>query len=628
LPFKIRGKASMKIISGTIGVLVLLGSSVSSFAVDQLKISVQGQNTILQWSSINTETYIVQYATNLDSPIMWQTLTDFYPASVSGNITYFTNFNSVFYPDNLVGGGSGGGDINPLDDSGEIMVIANNGQGGASPLAIYPIGFDLSNFTIFNSKTGESVSGKNYVIKESQPAGGGVQPMDDIGSTNQNAAFYRVVRDGAWIVGLTNGAVLSGVVTLPVELGNASGTLDTLSITETNSPVGGSIQSPPNFAPLAMKLDTTQMANGVHYISVYAHWSDTNGGAWEANSPTISITTSNEITFENWMPYYGDLGNTVLFDATSAHASTDWILSVYDDHTNYLGYFSGHTDNGDIGVYWDYSGTPYTNSQFFIFELATEYIDPPSPKTWKQNDPWIATGAWAMAIQHAWDSARGSDILYTELSGFATGALSNGGAKPPLGGDQQPYALSFQDASEATTWANFKTALYDPATRNLVYFGHGGGNGLGNNQGDPNVSISCQEIQAHLHTVPDGQPNRHAFRFVFLDGCSTAAGNLPQSFGILHRENVDSAFYIHANLRRSCFVGWTADKYIGFISGGIINTFHTSYIQYIQTDMSLNGADIGQALFYASLQPNMIYVNTTEFKIYGSQEVTLQSQNN
>ncbi len=536
-------------------------------AVDGLQMSVLQTNAILNWRSTNTETYLVQFNTNLNLSYPWQTLTDYFSAASSGNVTYFTNFNSVTYPP-LISGGTNG-NTNPTN------VVS---------------------------------SGTNTFFTTS--------------------GFYRVVRDGAYIVGLTNGAVLSGVVTLPVELGNAYGTLDALCIIETNSPVGDSIQSPPNFSPLAMQLNTTLMPNGVHYISVYSHWSDTNGGSWEANSPTISITTSNEITFENYMRNYGDIGTTVLINATSAHPSTDWILYVYDDHTNYLGYFNGHTDDGDIGVYWDYSGTPYTNSQFFSFELQTEYIDPPVPKTYKQNDPWIATGAWAMAVQHAFNNITDSETLYSELSGFAGAAGGNGGAKPSLDGDGNPYAISFQDGNEVSTWATFKTALYDPATRNLVYFGHGGPNGIGYNQGNPNISITANEIQNMLHTIPNGQTNRHAFRFVFLDGCATGAGTLPESFGIVHKENVDGIYYYYASLRYSCFVGWSQVKYIGFLAGSAPNYDHVSFIQYIQYDMTANGASISAAIAYAKAQPNLYFNNASELKIYGSPDVTLYSQNN
>lgn len=548
-----------RLIVGCVLACCLSRLSSKAFAIEGLKISVQSTNVVLSWPSVDdgSETYIIQYRPTLDTNSSWLTLTDNFPAALNTNLTFFIHTNGANYTGLESGGDTNGdGGIPPLPDDSQaasapatIMAMPANGSGEAVPLAIYPIGFDLSGLVIFDPATGEWISGKGYTISSSSEMGaqaGGVQPMDLSDNTNYYTGFYRVVRDGAYIVGLTNGAVLSGIVTLPVELGNASGTLETLCITESNSPVGDSIQAPPNFAPLGMKLDTTVMPNGVHYLSAYASWDDTNGGRWEANSPTISVTTSNEITFEHYMRSYGEIGNTVLINATSAHPSTDWTIKIYDDHTNYLGNFTGHTDNGDIGVYWDYSNTPYTNSQFFSFEISTEYIDPPIPKTYKQNDPWIAKGAWAMAAQHAFDFVTDHESIDEEINGFAVPQSSNGGVKPPVDGDGNVYALRFNDPSEASTWTTFKNAIFDPATRNLVYFGHGGGNGIGYNSHDTNVSLCAPEIQARLHTIPAGQTNRHSFRFVFLDGCSTATGTLPESFGIRHEENVDSSYYYYA----------------------------------------------------------------------------------
>jgi len=128
--------------------------------------------------------------------------------------------------------------------------------------------------------------------------------------------------------GLTNGTTLSGVVSIPVELANSSGSVSTLSLTENDSPVGNAIQTTPLIAPLALVVDTTQMSNGVHQISASARWDDTNGDLWEADSPPVSVTVSNEISYPNWMPSFGELGNSLLIRATSAHTNVNWTIDV------------------------------------------------------------------------------------------------------------------------------------------------------------------------------------------------------------------------------------------------------------------------------------------------------------
>jgi hypothetical protein len=43
------------------------------------------------------------------------------------------------------------------------MAMPTNGSGNAVPLAIYPIGFELSSLVIFDPATGEWVIGKGYL---------------------------------------------------------------------------------------------------------------------------------------------------------------------------------------------------------------------------------------------------------------------------------------------------------------------------------------------------------------------------------------------------------------------------------------------------------------------------------
>jgi hypothetical protein len=442
------------------------------------------------------------------------------------------------------------------------------------------------------------------------------------------------VRDGAHLFGITNGTTLSGIVSIPVELANSSGTVSTMSLTEDDSPVGNSIQTAPLAFPLALIVDTTQMSNGVHQVSASASWTDTNGGLWEADSPPISVTVSNEITFENWMPTFGELGNSLLIRATSAHTNTDWYIDVYDSNYSYIGTFGGHTYDGDITVAWNLVGpdnVAHTNDSFFIFKVSTQYIDPPTPKTYKVTDPWSGKGAWAEVCQHAFDNASDSSTLYNELDGFV-GVAGAMGANlyPNQSSDGSPYALTFgsDNPQGDTDWANFRQALYNPLTRNLVYFGHGGQAGLGYNTANTNRFISATEIANTLHTIPAGQTNRHAFRFVFVDACSTAKGTLPESFGILHRENVPGGDYVDASTRFSAYVGWPKDKMIGILSGAYINYDHVSFIQDIQTEMILYGNGIKDSIIHASGYPDVHgSFGPNDLKVYGYWNLTVGGYN-
>ena len=554
-----------------------------------------------------------------------------------------------------VGGTNGGGDITPPSPDGMTsmasakpsvpMAMPANGSGGAAPLAIYPPGFDMSGFIIFDPATEEWVSGDGYVINTPSvnPAyAGGIQPMDDSGGESDSGpytGFYRVVREGAHLFGVTNGMIFSGVVTIPVEVANDSGDLMSLSLTEADSPVSDvSIATAPFQEPLQLEMDTTQMSNGVHQISASARWDDTNGGLWEADSPPISVTVSNEISFENWMPSFGELGNSLLIRATSAHTNTDWYIDVYDSQYSYIGTFGGHTDDGDISVVWNLIGPygePHTNDNFFIFYISTEYVDPVTPPIYKVTDPWSGPGAWVAVEQHAWDSTYDHEILYAELGGFV-GAAQNAGWQvnpSPYQGTYgiAPYALHFgaSDPQGDTDWQAFRDALYTPSSRNLVYFGHGGPDGLGQNPANTNRFITATEIASRLHTIPAGQTNRHAFRFVFLDGCSTAKGNLPEAFGILHREVFDLDEYTAASLRPSAFVGWSADKWITFLWGIYLNYDHVYFIQHIQIQMLL-GWGLQESIDYAAHAPDVhwAFVWLNQMQVYGYYDLHIGQYNN
>ncbi len=577
----------MKATNKIVGVLIVgcvlaccLTLNISSFAIEGLQVSVQSTNAVLSWPSDETsaDTYLIQSSSNLLTGA-WTNLADYVYPDSGTNITHFVDPNPVVFPVIVSGGGTNSGGVPDPNNT--------------------------------NSFSG-SGSGTNAFASTAQ--------------------FYRVVRDGAHLYNLTNGTVLSGVVTLPIELGNYAGTVSTVCITENETPIGNSTQVTPAIAPLSTTLDTTLLTNGVHMISASARWDDTNGGLWEADSPAVSVTVSNEISFENWMPTFGETGNTFLFRATSAHTNTDWVVSVYDYTNGYLGYFSGHTDDGDISFYYDYSGTSLTNNPKFSFEIATEYVDPPTPPIYKITDPWSGPGAWAIAVQHAWDGTYDHDLLYQEFNeGFVAAAASSFTVLPSLDGNGNPLALHFQDSSENSSWTAFRQALYDSRTRNVVYFGHGGPNGIGYNTSNTNQYIPAAEIANVLHTIPAGQTNRHAFRFVFLDGCSTGKGTLPESFGILHRKVTDLDDYTSASLRPSAFVGWSADKWITFLDGIYLNYSHVNFISHIQLEMFLYGNGIQTAVSNAAQNYSDVswaFVWLNQMQVFGYYDLHFGQYNN
>jgi hypothetical protein len=449
--------------------------------------------------------------------------------------------------------------------------------------------------------------------------------------------FYRVVRDGAHLFGVTNGMTLSGVVTIPVEVANASGSLVNLGLIENDTPVSGlSSQAPPVPLPLQLTVDTTQMSNGVHQISASATWNDTNGGIWEADSPPVTVNVYNEISFPNWMPRFGELGNSLFISFLSAHTNADWYVDVYDSQFYYIGTFGDHTYAGNVEFSWDLIG-PYGEfhgDNTFYFVVTTEFTSSSvaqgsaapaaigsasavAPPTWKVSDPWSGPGAWVAAAQHAFDSIYDHDLLYQELQGFVGGAQQVGWpVLPSPDGEGNPFTINFKNEAEVGNWASFRQALYDSRSRNLVYFGHAGPNNLGYNWSNTNISIPAKEIASRLHTIPDNQTNRHAFRFVFLDGCSSAKGTLPEAFGIIHKQNVPIDYYTAASIRPSAFVGWDADKTVSFFWGTLFYS-HVNFISHIQTQMLL-GWGLQESIDYAANAPDVSwFLWTSQLEVFG-----------
>jgi hypothetical protein len=648
----------MKTIKTTKAILaagLLFALAIHSFAIEGIKLSIQSSNVVLAWPSVAGETYMVQYRQTLDAADSWQTLADNYPALADTNQTTYVHSNQSGFFASVIGNSSGGSFATSAALRRSLpavpLAMPANRSGAAIPVAIYPPGFDFSGYIILDPITGEQVNGADYVAS-SLSSLDAPQPLDGSygnGGTYTTTAtgYYRVVRDGAHLFGITNGMTLSGVVTIPVEVANGSGTLTSLGLTENGYPVYGvTSQAPPIPLPLQLTLNTTVMSNGVHQISASARWDDTNGGLWEVDSPPVTVNVYNEITFPNWMPRFGELGNSLMIAVQSAHADADWWIDIYDSQYVYIGTFSGHTDDGSIEGSWNLLGpdSEFHGDDTFHFVVTTEWTNSlaqqgagaaaggtataTAPPTWKVVDPWVGSGAWVAVAQHAFDSIQDCIFLYQELNAFVGAAQGVGWSvlpNPIVPGN--PYPIGFQNDKEVGDWIKFREALYDSRSRNLIYLGHASPNRLGYST-NALISITAKEIADNLHTDPDNQTNRHAFRFVFLDGCSTSKGTLPEAFGVIHRPIADIGYYMGASIRPNTFVGWDADKNVGIWWGNLFYS-HVNFIGWIQYDMLANSDGIKSAIAWAAGQPDVSWwLWTSELQVFGYTDLHFGQGNN
>ena len=646
-----------EISAAILGAAMICMSAHQTFAIQGLQISVQCPNILLSWPSTEGDAYIIRYRPSLDASTPWTNLADAYPADSGTNITVFVLSNIVQCSS---GGGtnSAGGDSGPPPAPGtmteststtiassEPLVMRADGSSSAVPIMLYPPGFNLTGFLILDPITGEWMNGAGRTIAPLAPQTlDGPQPLDGGSGTGPDPGFYEVVKVGATLYGLTNGMTVSDTVSLPVEVGQTAGQLATVTLEDSGVPIASSIHVAPFELPVPqLVLDTTLLSNGVHNISVHAQWTDPGDGTedgsaaiYEAYSPAFSVTVSNEISFPNWISEFGEFGNSLVVSAQSAHAPADWYLDVYDSQSNYVGTLGGTTTNGEIYIVWDLVGPPPENRLYtdntFAFVLTTVYNDPVQtskavPPIYRVTDPWNGPGDWVVVNQQAWNNYVGSDELDTMTDGFAQMAQGLGLTVRPSAANGTAYRLHFGsgDPQGDTDWANFRSALYNNLSRNLFYLGHGSPAGLGYNQNTTNRSILATEIATRLATIPAGLTNKHKYRFVCLDGCSTASGKLPESFGIIHKENVNGGYYADASLRPSAFAGWNKDTAAGFFNS-VINVGHVHFFQHFQYQW-LIGDGVHDAFIHAAGYPDVYNIDTTQMKVFGFWELGVNAYN-
>ena len=334
------------------------------------------------------------------------------------------------------------------------------------------------------------------------------------------------------------------------------------------------------------------MYNGDYYITAETTWDlSTNGdnsieelqSFFQATSTPIMVTVSNEISFPELVDEFGD--GMMSFDIALAYAEAEWQVDVYDSQFNYIKSFAGYTDNGLIEVIWDVTdanGNPLDDLVFYSVTTiwyaaggsgtgSTTRVNPPKFKISDNYPPvgkWVV--AWQNVFQHNYEKYKNEpppspNMLNAMLAAYSAGSRCGGHVRPQPGTPGDFFGIRFgTNASvgeKVLDWAQLKVALRNFDARNLYFFGHGSKNKLGASK-DSRLTLTSDEVASILKINDPNPTNRHAFRYVFLDGCKTANGDFPTSFGIRKKENVPIEAYQKNRLRPSAFSGWTDFKQI------------------------------------------------------------------
>lgn len=119
------------------------------------------------------------------------------------------------------------------------------------------------------------------------------------------------------------------------------------------------------------------------------------------------------------------------------------------------------------------------------------------------------------------------------------------------------YPLEFL-LENSSDWVHLKNLIAFEQAENFVYFGHGGKAVIGRQPGLEITSVDIDNLLHNLHDPLAGVGQGRPYRFVFLDGCNTAKGNLPEAFGIPKKEIPESDFRDKYKVLPRAFLGWSS----------------------------------------------------------------------
>ena len=594
-------------------ILFLLAASAHElFAIEQLRIALQDTNVVLSWPSVTNETYLIQHRATLDPADPWQTLAIVYPAKQNTNWTVFTHTNQVQMPAQQGGTNGGGGGPPPP------MSLLSGGEGSDSgfttsgrrvivpppppPLpTLPPLPWEASTVTQRSaSGSFSSLNGENGGSANAESTGPAV-----------GQGFYRVVRTGPHFWGITNGMVISGKLTMPIEIGvDSTERLSGLQIyTGTDPDVHIPIQGieflePDGEMPTAY-WDTTLMPNGTFPIHFNVSVS-VGSGSYIVESAAVTVTVSNQV----WFP---DPWNVAGFyfpvTAQSIHTNGTWHIDFYKSPlatgaTNYVTTLSGTIDGNGFLSYQGYPSiflnlTDQSGNQLPNRWYELVVFTQPSGASQQAAGPGTTNRVWVEPVWPTNSYRTQFGIGYMPVFGNPVGgnvsagvlqalvqAIYTAAETRPNGLGVHPLSGSSQAPLELLNQTSFTTlltsVLRDDDVRNFYYFGHGGPTSYGAGAASGYTSISdLKFVLGNNFTNPllgtNGAPTPHPYRFVYIDGCKTADGNLCKAFGIPKIMNMSTNDFINRGMRYRAYMGWT-----GYLVTGIGNNIDQQYVAFME----------------------------------------------
>jgi hypothetical protein len=563
--------------------IFLIMSPMRSYAVPGLTISVQdGTNIVLGWPSTPGTTYLIQYASSLSTNTEWEDLTNFYPASLDSNWTSFTVTNAI--------PACGGSDTNSIQSNGPpapddemaggaaMSVSSASSATNGIPVPPSPwIPATLPNGAILEPDgTYVPLSPPRHSFQSQSAAADGVMaggfasPDDGTNGSGCEASgsgFFRVVANGVTCIGITNNEVVSGTVTIPLEIAAPNGDPITgamLWVDGAMTPGGAAIQGTNNLWTFTW--DTTEVANGPHQLSVVVVFGEDATDVEMTNSLAVSV--SNVLSFPYYYSQVFGQGEEMWVYAQSAITNIDWEIVVYDSNTNYLGGFSDYSPDGLIDVVWGLqtnddsppSQSPSFLLEYYLFDADTGEPVPKTPSApvaskWAIGEGyWDPSGMMVACSPIDANSIHTSDVQLRCINGVVntcTGQVHNG---------LYPQCCNIADGN-VWTWGangNAQTLMQDmPNCNFMYYFGHGTPYSFGINSSS---HLTYHDLVTNLDNFPASNvpTNSHPYKLVWIDGCMSAGGPLCEGFGIPSGQ-YDTNYFLFSGVRTRAYVGYTKE---------------------------------------------------------------------
>lgn len=176
---------------------------------------------------------------------------------------------------------------------------------------------------------------------------------------------------------------------------------------------------------------------------------------------------------------------------------------------------------------------------------------------------------------------------------------------------------------DSGSYSSLLGKLQATSTRAFYYHGHSNGKAVGYSEFTPNEGLTDNQLQLSLNNLhlpaQNGLPARyrfrHPFRFVFIDGCLSANGGLPEAFGIAKNTGTN----YHPNYKRA-YMGWASTT-----QNSIANNDFQLWTQKFWVSWLDDAANYDRSLSQALDIANTTYPNITNsapLVVYGSKSLT------